>query len=142
MVFLLLGAGTETTTHLISGSAYELLIHRDLRTWLVEDWSRANLAVEEFLRFLSPVQFTKPRIAQRDVELGGVRIAKGDRIMAMLAAANMDPEANENPEKLDPARHPNRHLSFGTEFISASAINSRASRRNARYRRCSRDGRR
>ena len=81
-----------------------------LRDWLEEDWSRANLAVEEFLRFVSPVQFTKPRFVRKDIELGGVRLKKGDRIMAMLAAANMDPEANPHPEKLDLARRPNRHL--------------------------------
>jgi cytochrome P450 PksS len=85
-----------------------------LRDWLEEDWSRAGLAVEEFLRFVSPVQFTKPRFVGRDIELGGVRLRKGDKIMAMLAAANMDPEANPHPEKLDFARKPNRHLSFGT----------------------------
>ena len=61
MVFLLLGAGSETTTHLISGSVYELLKNPALRDWLEEDWSRAGLAVEEFLRFVSPVQFSKPR---------------------------------------------------------------------------------
>jgi cytochrome P450 len=114
MVFLLLGAGAETTTHLISGSVYELLKAKDLRDWLEEDWNRAPLAVEEFLRFVSPVQFTKPRFVRQDVELGGVRLKKGDRIMAMLAAANMDPDANPDPEKLDLARRPNRHLSFGT----------------------------
>src|SRR5262245_56404226 len=57
MVFLLLGAGSETTTHLISGSVYELLRNPALRDWLEEDWSRSGLAVEEFLRFVSPVQF-------------------------------------------------------------------------------------
>jgi cytochrome P450 len=114
MVFLLLGAGSETTAHLISGSVYELARTLELRDWLEEDWSRANLAVEEFLRFVSPVQFTKPRFVRRDVELDGVNLKKGDRIMAMLAAANMDPEANPHPEKLDLARRPNRHLSFGT----------------------------
>ncbi|HWM48744.1 MAG TPA: cytochrome P450 [Xanthobacteraceae bacterium] len=114
MVFLLLGAGTETTTHLISGSVYELLRVPDLRDWLAQDWSRANLAVEEFLRFVSPVQFSKPRYVRTDVELDGVRVPKGDRIMAMLAAANMDPHANSHPEKLDLTRQPNRHLAFGT----------------------------
>lgn len=114
MVFLLLGAGTETTTHLISGSVYELTRNLMLRDWLEEDWNRANLAIEEFLRFISPVQFSKPRIARKDVELGGVRVNKGDKIMAMLAAANMDPEANEHPERLDLERRPNRHLAFGT----------------------------
>jgi cytochrome P450 PksS len=114
MVFLLLGAGSETTAHLISGSVYELLKAPGLRDWLKEDWSRANLAVEEFLRFVSPVQFTKPRFVRKDVELAGVPLKHGDRIMAMLAAANMDPEANPHPEQLDLQRRPNRHLSFGT----------------------------
>jgi cytochrome P450 PksS len=114
MVFLLLGAGSETTTHLISGSVHELLKNPSLRDWLGEDWSRANLAVEEFLRFVSPVQFSKPRYVRRDIELGGVRLKKGARIMAMLAAANMDPQANDHPERLDLERRPNRHLSFGT----------------------------
>jgi cytochrome P450 PksS len=114
MVFLLLGAGTETTTHLISGSVYELTRNQELRDWLEEDWSRANLAIEEFLRFISPVQFSKPRFVRKDLELGGVQVKKGEKIMAMLAAANMDPDANEHPERLDFERRPNRHLAFGT----------------------------
>ncbi len=114
MVFLLLGAGSETTTHLISGSVYELVKNPTLRDWLEEDWSRANLAVEEFLRFVSPVQFSKPRFVRKDIELDGVRLKKGDKIMVMVAAANMDPQANEAPEKLDLRRHPNRHVAFGT----------------------------
>ena len=114
MVFLLLGAGSETTTHLISGSVYELARTPALRDWLKEDWGRANLAIEEFLRFVSPVQFTKPRFVRKDIELDGVRLKKGDKIMAMLAAANLDPGANPSPEKLDLERRPNRHLSFGT----------------------------
>jgi cytochrome P450 len=114
MVFLLLGAGSETTTHLISGSVFELTRVPKLRDWLKEDWSRANLAIEEFLRFVSPVQFSKPRFVRKDIELGGVRLKTGDKIMAMLAAANMDPEVNPHPETLDLERRPNRHLSFGT----------------------------
>jgi cytochrome P450 len=114
MVFLLLFAGHETTTHLISGSVHELLKNADLRDWLEEDWSRADLAVEEFLRFLTPVQFTKPRYVRRDVDLGGVAVKKGERIMPMLAAANMDPAANPHPEQLDLDRKPNRHIAFGT----------------------------
>ncbi|MCP3407767.1 cytochrome P450 [Bradyrhizobium sp. CCGB01] len=114
MVFLLLAAGSETTTHLISGSVYELLKNPGLRDWLEEDWSRASLAVEEFLRFVSPVQFSKPRYVRRDVELDGVRLKKGDRVMVMLAAANMDPAVHDQPGKLDLERKPNRHMSFGT----------------------------
>jgi cytochrome P450 len=114
MVFLLLLAGHETTTHLISGSVFELLKNPDLRDWLEQNWGRADLAVEEFLRFLTPVQFTKPRYVRRDIELGGVKLKKGDRIMLMLAAANMDPAANPHPERLDLQRKPNRHIAFGT----------------------------
>ncbi|WP_298242734.1 cytochrome P450 [uncultured Bradyrhizobium sp.] len=114
MVFLLLAAGSETTTHLISGSAYELLRSPDLRDWLEQDWSRVGLAVEEFLRFVSPVQFSKPRYVRRDVDVEGVRLKKGDRVMVMLAAANMDPAMHECPETLDLERKPNRHMSFGT----------------------------
>jgi cytochrome P450 PksS len=114
MVFLLLLAGHETTTHLISGSVFELARNPGLRDWLEEDWSRADLAVEEFLRFVSPVQFSKPRFVRQDVELAGVRLKRGDQVMAMLAAANMDPAANVAPEKLDLARRPNHHIAFGT----------------------------
>jgi cytochrome P450 PksS len=114
MIFLLLGAGSETTTHLISGSVFEILRDSGLRDWLEEDWTRADLAVDEFLRFVSPVQFTKPRYARKDIDLGGVHLKKGDRIMPMLAAANTDPAAHSHPEKLDLARKPNRQLSFGT----------------------------
>ncbi len=103
MVFLLLLAGHETTTHLISGSVYELLKNPVLRDWLEEDWSRVDLAVEEFLRFLTPVQFTKPRFVRRDVELGGVRLRKGERVMVMLAAANMDPRGQSSPGTARPA---------------------------------------
>lgn len=114
MVFLLLAAGSETTTHLISGSVYELLRNPGLRDWLEQDWSRVGLAVEEFLRFVSPVQFSKPRYVRRDVEVEGVRLKKGDRVMVMLAAANMDPAVHDHPDSLDIERKPNRHISFGT----------------------------
>jgi cytochrome P450 PksS len=114
MVFLLLFAGHETTTHLISGSVFELARNDELRAWLEADWRRAELAVEEFLRFVSPVQFTKPRYIRKDIDVGGVRLRKGDKIMPMLIAANFDPAANTKPDTLELARKPNRHISFGT----------------------------
>jgi cytochrome P450 PksS len=114
MVFLLLFAGHETTTHLISGSVFELAKNPALRDWLAQDWSRADLAIEEFLRFVSPVQFSKPRFIRQDIEVGGVRLKRGEQIVAMLAAANLDPAANVHAEKLDLARRPNRHVAFGT----------------------------
>ena len=113
MLFLLLFAGHETTTHLISGAVRELLCNPGLRDWLQEDWTRADHAVEEFLRFVCPVQFPKPRFVRKDVELEGVRLKKGDKIMPMLVAANFDPQANDDPDKLDLERTPNRHVAFG-----------------------------
>ena len=132
MVFLLLFAGHETTTHLISGSVHELLKNPELRDWLEEDWSRVDLAVEEFLRFLTPVQFTKPRFVRRDVDLGGVIVKKGERIMAMLAAANMDPAANPHPERLELAAGRTGTSRSAPAFISASATSSRASKASVR----------
>ncbi|MFH0302247.1 cytochrome P450 [Bradyrhizobium sp. 31Argb] len=114
MMILLLGAGSETTTHLISGSVFELLKNPETRNWLEADWNRAALAVEEFLRFVSPVQFSKPRYVRRDVELGGVALKKNDRVMAMIVAANFDPASHPQPEQMDLERRPNRHISFGT----------------------------
>ncbi len=114
MLFLLLGAGSQTTTHLISGSVFELLKNPAQRDWLEQDWNRAALAVEELLRFVSPVQVSKPRYVRRDVDLDGVPLKKGDKVMAMIVAANMDPTVIDCPEKLDLERHPNRHMSFGT----------------------------
>jgi cytochrome P450 len=113
-IFLLLFAGHETTTHLISGSVFELAKNPALRDWLAADWNRADLAVEEFLRFVCPVQLSKPRYVRQDIDLGGVRLKRGDQITAGLAAANMDPAANPRPEQQDLARKPNRHVAFGT----------------------------
>src|ERR1700748_2088271 len=109
MLFLLLNAGSITTTHLISGAVFELLKDPERRDWLMADWSRASLAVEEFLRFVAPVQFSKPRHVREDVEVEGIRLRRGEQVMAMIVAANMDAQASPHPEKLDLARKPNRH---------------------------------
>ena len=114
MLFLLLVAGSETTTHLISGATFELLQDPAQRSKLTSDWGGLGLAIEEFLRFVSPVQFSKPRYVREDLVLDGVSLRKGDRVMAMIVAANLDPSANDHSEKLDLARRPNRHLAFGT----------------------------
>jgi cytochrome P450 PksS len=60
------------------------------------------------------VQFSKPRYVREDLVLDGVRLKKGERVMAMIVAANLDPSANDHSDKLDLARRPNRHLAFGT----------------------------
>ncbi len=114
MVFLLLVAGHETTTHLISGSVLALLQNPVQKEKLLSDWSGIDLAVEEFLRFVSPVQFTKPRNVRVDCEIEGVSLSRGDVVMPMLIAANYDPAVFDNPDKLDIQRKPNRHMEFGT----------------------------
>ena len=112
-VSLLLFAGSETTAHLISGSRSSSPTP-ELRDWLAQDWSRADLAIEEFLRFVSPLQVTQLRFVRSDADLGGVRLKRGDQVMALLAAANWDPAADESPERLDLTRRPNHHMAFGT----------------------------
>jgi cytochrome P450 len=129
MLFLLLLAGHETTTHLISGSVYELLKNPGLRDWLEEDWSRTDLAVEEFLRFVTPVQFTKPRFVRKDIELGGVRLKKGDKVMPMLAAANMDPQAGVGSRRIPDQVAPSpRHAGDRAVIGSATSVVSRKCR--------------
>lgn len=113
MVFLLLIAGHETTTHVISGGVLELLRSRQQKEWLLGDASHIPLAVEEILRFVSAVQFAKPRNVRSDVEIEGVKLKKGDVVMAMIVAANGDPSVIHNPHEFDLSRKPNRHVSFG-----------------------------
>lgn len=114
MVFLLFIAGHETTVHLLSTGIYTLLNYPDQLQMLMADWSLAPRAVEEMLRYASPVQFTKPRMAREDMEFHGCQLKKGDKIMAMLAAANVDPAAFNDPLRFDIVRDDeNRHVGFG-----------------------------
>ncbi|PHS03209.1 MAG: cytochrome [Blastopirellula sp.] len=114
MAFLLLFAGHETTVHSLSGSVWTLLQHADQLEALQANWSNIDLAIEELLRFLTPVQMTKPRIAAMDMEFHGQPIQQGDYIIALLAAANCDPEKFDRPEVLNLLRDPNPHLAFGS----------------------------
>ena len=114
MVFLLLVAGHETTTHLISGSLLTLFQNPDQLEMLKNDWSLLDMAVEELLRFVSPVQSTKPRFVQQDCIVEGVELRAGEVIMPLLIAANHDPAVFDDPDKFDITRKPNRHMEFGT----------------------------
>ena len=114
MVFLLLLAGHETTTHLISGGVLALLENPDQLEKLKSDWSLLDLAVEECLRFVSPVQFTKPRYVRENCKIQGVELKSGDLVLPMLLAANYDPALFDRPEVFDITRKPNRHIEFGS----------------------------
>ncbi len=114
MVFLLLVAGHETTTHLISLSSIALMQREDLRqTWLDEEQLRPS-AVDELLRYLSPVQMSKPRYVAEDTSIEGVVLTQGEMVIACLASANLDPAKFENPLTIDFARSPNPQLGFGS----------------------------
>ncbi len=112
--FLLLLAGHETTVHLLTIGLLSLLQHPDQKLKLLSDWSKADSAVDEMLRYNSTVQMTKPRYASKDVELYGQTIRRGEFVMPMLAAANCDPAQFPNPETFDVDRSPNAHIAFGT----------------------------
>jgi cytochrome P450 len=114
MIFLLFGAGQETTTHLISGGLFALLTDAGQLRRLRDDPGLMPMCVEECLRYVSPVQMTKPRFATRDLVWQGRQFRRGDMLAAFLAAANCDPARFDRPHTFDIARHPNPHLSFGT----------------------------
>lgn len=108
---LLLFAGHETTVNLIGNSVNLLLRDRETYSRLVADRTLLPSAVEECLRFESPVQLTN-RFAAEDMEIGGDRLHRGDNIIVWLNAANRDPEVFVDPHRFDITRHPNRHLAF------------------------------
>lgn len=104
--------GHETTTNLIASGFLTLLrIPESFELWRTHP-EIAGSAVEELLRYESPVQHTA-RIAPADMQLGGKTILKGSRVVAGLAAANRDPNRFRDPDRLDLLRPDNRHLSFG-----------------------------
>src|SRR5918993_1697193 len=105
MIFLLFGAGQETTTHLISGGLLALLSHEDQLRRLQSDPSLMPMCIEECLRYVSPVQMTKPRFAVRDMVSHGRQFRRGDMFVALLAAANCDPAKVEEPHRVNITRH-------------------------------------
>ena len=109
---LLLVAGHETTTRLISNGMYALLRHPDQIKMLIDDPSLMPNAIEEMLRFDPPVQLM-PRFALQDCEFYGNKIKKNQLIVPVIASANRDPAANDNPEVFDIKRENIRHVAFG-----------------------------
>ena len=112
VMLLILVAGNETTRNLIGNAVLALLRNPAQLQRLREDRELLDPAVDELLRYDSPVQLDG-RAAREDVEIGGKRIRAGDVVIAVLGAANRDPEAFDDPESLDVGRNGNSHLSFG-----------------------------
>jgi cytochrome P450 len=111
-LFLLI-AGHETTVNLIGNGTLALLQHRDQLDRLRDDPSLDRHAVEELLRFDSPVQLTQ-RITLDEYRLGDVTIPKGQNLVPLLGAANRDPAEFDDPDRLDLGReNANRHVAFG-----------------------------
>ena len=109
---LLLVAGNETTRNAISGGVLTLSEHPDERRRVLDDPSLLSSAVEEILRWVSPVMQFR-RTATRDTVLEGVEIAEGDKVVVYYPAANRDGDAFDDPDRFDVGRTPNPHLAFG-----------------------------
>ena len=122
MVSLLVG-GQETTMNLIGNGLLSLLLHPGQMHRMREGGAVVRSAVDEFLRFESPTQFTA-RTVTEDMELHGRTLRPGDSVIAVLGAANRDPDVFADPDRLDVGRRDNRHLAFGwaTHFCPGAGL--------------------
>lgn len=122
-VIFILNAGHETTTNLIGNGLYAFLEWPDQKVRLLADRGLINTAVEEVLRFESPVQIGN-RMATEDVTVGGVAMRAGSFITIGIAAANRDPKQFAEPDRFDAGRGQNRHVAFasGVHFCVGLAI--------------------
>jgi cytochrome P450 family 142 subfamily A polypeptide 1 len=109
---LILVGGDETTRHVISGGLEALMRHRDQWEDLRRDRTLRKSAVEEMLRWVTPIQ-NMNRTATRDVEVGGQSIREGDRMLLLYPSGNRDERAFTEPHRFDIRRRPNEHLAFG-----------------------------
>jgi len=109
---LTMAGGQETTTNLIGNGLLTLLRNPDQLRMLREDPALIPTAIEELLRYESPIQYTA-RLAPDDMVIGGQVIRKRQAVMAVIGAANRDPERFADPDRLDIHRAENRHLAFG-----------------------------
>ena len=133
---LLLVAGNETTTNLIGNGTLALLRHPDQLGRLTADPSLIPTAVEELLRFDSPVQFTG-RLLKEDITVGGKTLAAGQTVLLLLAAANRDPDQFADPDRLDVGRADNKHWRSASGRTSAWGRSWRGSRPVSYSRHCS-----
>jgi cytochrome P450 len=113
MVWVLVVAGHETTVNLIANGVHALLTHPDQLDRLRADPELIGPAVEELLRFESPLQITVPLRAAEPVDIAGTAIAAGEIVLPALLAANRDPSRTADPGTLDIGRRDNPHVAFG-----------------------------
>jgi cytochrome P450 len=113
MIFILLVAGHETTVNLIGNGMLALLTHPAELARLRNDRALLGSAIEEMLRYASPLQMATERYACPGAAAGGVSIPRGDLVYVSLAAANRDERQFEDPDRFDISRSPNPHLAFG-----------------------------
>ncbi len=109
---LILVGGDETTRHVMTEGTEALVRNPAERQKLLEDPSKIEVAVEEMLRWVSPIK-NMNRTATRDVELRGQKIRENDRVLLMYQAANRDERAFVEPDRFDVERSPNEHVAFG-----------------------------
>jgi cytochrome P450 len=109
---LLLNAGHEATVNVTGNGTLALLRHPDQLARLRGDRSLLATAIEEFMRYDSPLQLFE-RTATEDVEIGGITVEKGQKIAALLGSANHDPAVFADPGTLDVGRTENPHITFG-----------------------------
>jgi cholest-4-en-3-one 26-monooxygenase len=109
---LILIGGDETTRHVISGGMQQLLLHPEQSRALAREPAKLPVAVEEMLRWVSPIQ-NMSRTLTCDSELRGQALRKGDKLLLMYAAANRDARAFAQPQRFDCERAPNNHVAFG-----------------------------
>ena len=113
LMLMLLVGGHETTGGLLGSAVYHLLCNRDQWEALVADPELANQAVEETLRFETPARQLQPKFLNRDLELQGVTIPQGQRVIPILAAAHRDPEKFPDPDRFDIHRNAKLNIAFG-----------------------------
>lgn len=118
----LLNAGHETTTNLIGNGAHALLTHRDQWRRLLDEPALLPTAIEELLRFESPLQLNN-RLLTAPVRVGDVELQRGDFVTLGIGAANRDPAVFERPHALDVTRKPNPHLAFGQGPHACAGMN-------------------
>jgi len=120
---LILIGGDETTRHVISGGMHQLLLHPDQRDRLVADAALMPTAVEEMLRWVSPIR-NMARVVTHDVEFRGQPMLEGQKLLLLYPSANRDEDVFEDPFRFDIARTPNDHVAFGfgTHFCLGASL--------------------